>query len=1111
MWRGFLRGTHTDDQIESLFRHLQACDKCTSLLDSLPRESSDDSVLEALNAIASDDSLLNEPAYLRLQAKIAANGDSTSNDSGATKNESGKPVEGDPRIRRSHLGRFEIIRVIGIGGFGIVYLAHDPRLQRKVALKVPRHHALMTPELRRRFVWEGQAAAKLQHANVLSLFEAGESDGLPYIASEYCTGPRLTEVLKDGAHFTPTEIARLTLCLAEAVEHAHSRGILHRDIKPNNIMLEFGSDHGVALSDGTYRVPKLVDFGLAKPLLPTMEASREATASGMVLGTPAYMAPETIDGVADVRADIYSLGVVLYELLTGKKPFQVTSVVDLVKRGEIGDPPPPSSLRSNLSLDLETICLKCLRTSPGQRYAGMAQLAEDLARFLAGEPIHARRVGPVERALRWTKRHPAKGLLVTMAFLLPLLALTGLVLHNRQLKVALDRAEKSEAAAKRSEERATENASVSSRLLYAERIRQTFLAWEGANDARYQEYLSAYAGSPTAEDLRGIEWFFLRNLGSLLTGESVRKSHDGGVCCLRFSTSGECLATAGIDGFIKIWDVETRAELRSWKAHDTDVNKLAFFRDDKSLVSVGDDGAVRVWDFMTGTLLQEIAASEKRLFEIAYDSTGGRLVAAGDDGVHFLRQEDGQESATIRVEKVRALALSSSLIAHPDNGQKRIRITNMESLKPVLEIDTSLIGLVNDIVFCADGGRLAVASRQGFGQIYHASDGAILASLKGHRAAVNTVRFFSTNDQLIATGSDDRTIRIWNAHGAMMKTIRGHSAEVWTLDFSPDERLLASGDSNGFVRFWNWQAQSDIGQNVTAESIGAADSVPAVNYFADGLHLATTCGDAAFQVLNLNGRRLRTFGLSSDAAGVVGLALSANDRYAAVPYASGRVGLWNLGTREVRRIAAHDGKVWDCEFSPDGRFLATCGEDRHCRLWDVETGESLADGCAHRKPVVSLAFAPDGLTLATASIDGTAKLWQVPSLRVRHVLEGHTDVVSKVVFSPLGRTVATCSHDHSILLWDVASGKLCSQQLEPGHKKWVAALAFAADEKTLISGDNGGVVCFWQISTGRNLFSLGTGMTMIKEIAIPKHQKGLAVLIQTSKMSDGTLYLWNLD
>jgi eukaryotic-like serine/threonine-protein kinase len=464
---------------------------------------------------------------------------------------------------------YEILQRIGYGGMGVVYKARHEKLDRLVALKVVLGGGHASAADLARFQAEARAVAQLQHPNVVQLFDSGLHNGLPFLTLELVGGGSLAERLA-GTPLQPRAAAALVEPLARGVHYAHQHGVVHRDLKPANVLLGL---------DGT---PKVTDFGLAK----RAEDGSGLTASGAVLGTPSYMAPEQAGGQSKhvgPLADVYALGAILYECLTGAPPFRGPTPLDTLLLVVSKEPVPPTQLQPQVPRDLETICLKCLRKEPGKRYASAEALTEDLRRFRAGEPIKARPVGRVERAVKWAKRRPAvaglSGALVAVvvaAFALVLMALRQAQAEREETKKQLARAREH---------------------LFTVQLLRVAAVWERDPDAGYA-LLHDCDRCPI--DLRDFAWGWYEGRCLRQPQRDPLKGHTGAILLLAFSPDGKTLASGG--DVIKLWEVARVPARAVLKGHSGSVHSVAFSPDGKTLASLGQGGSQDwiLWDVASG-------------------------------------------------------------------------------------------------------------------------------------------------------------------------------------------------------------------------------------------------------------------------------------------------------------------------------------------------------------------------------------------------------------------------------------------------------------------------------------------------------------------------------
>src|SRR5262245_52312166 len=525
--------------------------------------------------------------------------------SGTTpKGEAGPP-------RTSAVPGYEILGELGRGGMGVVYKARQQGLGRVVALKMILAGAHAGAQQRLRFRGEAEAAARLHHPNIVQVYEVGEQDGCPYSSLEYVDGRSLNEALADGLP-PPLEAAALVEQLARAADYAHRRGIVHRDLKPGNVLLT---------QDGT---PKISDFGLAKRL----DEEQGRTRTGDVLGTPSYMAPEQAAGKSKAigpAADVYSLGAILYQTLTGAPPFEGQSAWETVHLVLTAEPEPPSRRNPRLPRDLETICLRCLDKDPAKRYPSALALADDLRRFQSGQPIQARPVGWPERAVKWGRRHPALAALLALSSGLLLALLAGgwaAALQESRSNRALQAAHQDLQGADRANRRALVRLNVTTGTHYLE-DEDLFgsLIWFARalkleeDDARRPAHRSRIAAVLRECPRLGQLWF-----------------HDGAVTDVTFSPDGRWVLTASDDHTARVWDAATgKPRFDAPLRHDAAVLRASFSPDGDRVVTAGADGTVRVWDAVTGRQLAALAGHQGAVRDARFSLDGRQVVTAGTD------------------------------------------------------------------------------------------------------------------------------------------------------------------------------------------------------------------------------------------------------------------------------------------------------------------------------------------------------------------------------------------------------------------------------------------------------------------------------------------------
>ncbi|HEV3137616.1 MAG TPA: serine/threonine-protein kinase, partial [Pirellulales bacterium] len=707
------------------------------------------------------------------------------------------------------IGRFPIVRELGRGGFSIVYLAVDERLGREIALKVQRPEALISAPLRERFLREAKTAARLRHPHIAGVHEVGEAGLRIWIASEYVAGDSLAAWLRTNPlPVAPRAAATFLAALAEAVEFAHRNGVLHRDLKPGNVLLESTRPNESVPIDLSAGNPKLIDFGLAK----LEEAQRLETRSGALIGTPPYMAPEQAAG--NVRqigpaTDVYGLGTILYELLTGRAVFGAANDVQTLRQVIEDEPVRPRKLRPGLPADLEAICLKCLEKLPHKRYATAGALAADIERFLAGQPTEARPPRLDERLVKWARRRPALAGLcaVSAAAAIAIVAITAT--YVARLREAKDEAEVSRAAAVVSAEKSERQEQAATQFLYASQMKLAYQALDQGEIEQVNEILDRYKpGSPSA-DLRGFEWYHLKR--RLHSERLTITAGQGELYAVTFSLDGRQVVSGGQDGTIRFWDAEGGQELKAISAHKSCVNVVVYSPSGTILASASCDHTIKLWDAATLQPLDTLEGHQNEVHCLAFCPTDPKLLAAGGHEP-VVRIWDLQTREIVRtfdaggdVNGLAWRADGKALYAAGGSADPRGYPHSANRTTYVWHMDDE------DVESYPWGSYCVAASSRGdvcwgfLNSTIHLGTGKdsqplVLSGQIGH---VDAVAFSPSGDRFASAGAD-RAIRIWDtATNVLRQVFPGHTARVQSLAFSPQGSSLASASFDGTVKLWS--------------------------------------------------------------------------------------------------------------------------------------------------------------------------------------------------------------------------------------------------------------------------------------------------------------------
>jgi len=963
------------------------------------------------------------------------------------------------------IGDYELIEEIDRGGMGVVYRARQRSLGRTVALKMLPLAQFSSAGSMERFRTEASMAAALQHPNIVAIHEVGDHEGQPYYSMDFIEGRNLDELVRDKP-LSARNAAGLLKTIAEAVHYAHGCDILHRDLKPSNVLMDsFGRPH-------------ITDFGLATKVesesdlrgespLPAddgdPDASRVAILSSTltlpdrIVGSPNYMPPEQASarrGAIGPSSDVYSLGAILFHLLTGRPPFQAETVEQTLLQLLNVEPPALRLLNASVPRDLETICLKCLGKESACRYPTAQALADDLGRFLKGEPIVAQPSGRAQRVLKWCRRHPGRAAAVAGLAIIAI-ASTWTTIHLRHLNREI-------------------------RLnLYVADMNVALRSWLEGNKAQAFELLKRHIPEGGEPDLRAFEW---RYLWKLCRGDYFQwlPKHQQVVGTVQFSPDGGRVATCAWDGTgtLRIWQRDTRSNLVTTAG----VTSLGGFTEDGRSVLVGrSDTSLQFLDAQSGFTNRVLPNAG----ELVAFSPRAQLVVVvtSNDVLRVLHLSESSQRLSVPGVTRRKLdyGWGDPIAISADGRWLALIQASANSLRPDiairlwdLEMGQELPSLpenrqVRCLEFSPDGTVLAVGDGNGVVKLWKVATRNFIR-LFAHESPVLSLAF-SPDSQILATGSaDQHSIRLWKVRDGepIPRTFTGQVGDVWSLAFSPNGRLLAGGSRNSPVRIWDLE-DSVIGETVPDRL--HADDYGNFNFSPDGRLMAGGCADNKVRVWEVTTLKVR--GILRNATYVAGF--SKDGRELLVATKDGVPQWWNFDSQAARPIPGYSGKlgrVIAVDLSPDRRMAALGLANGEIELLELNSGQIIGQPLSgHRGAVRSLAFSPGGDKLASGGSDKTVMVWDVHSQKGLGMCPEHKGGVFGVAISPNGQLLASGCGAETIKFWtlsNVSTGSLASISY---HSSTIRTLAFSTDGQTLASGSEDYTVKLWNIALRREVAS----------------------------------------
>jgi WD40 repeat protein/serine/threonine protein kinase len=953
----------------------------------------------------------------------------------------------------NRIANFKLLRMLGQGGFGAVWLAEDQNLGRQVALKLPK-----ASQKDSQLLHEAQTAARLRHANIVSIYEVGVASDQVFIASEFIDGEDLRDELARGRPAIPRAVQLMTT-LARAVHHAHEHGVVHRDIKPANIILNAAGD------------PFVTDFGIAKQLA----VDETISTDGQVVGTISYMSPEQAKGSTREtdRADIYALGVILFEMLTEYRPLRGNARA-IIHKKLYEDPPSPRRLVPSLPKDLETICLKCLEREPAKRYASAADLADELDRFAQGIPIKARPVSRGEKAWRWCRRKPAIASLLIGFLLSMTVGLAGVSFFWMQ---------------------ASNSAEQTRRSLYRTQMNLASKLWASGDVAGLQRTLANYKPGAAAADLRDFEWHYFNRLtepfvqvvnhGDVVTDVAVSRDgklfaatgadrmirvwnatsgklvrtlepRSGRIRSIEFSPVDDRLASAHSDGLVRLWNPLQHDHTTKEVHHGPGLNRTRFSPDGRSLVTAGNNGVARLWRVSESEPIADLSQPRKRVQDVRFSPDGDRIAVATQDGVIAIWDLNSEEYGHSLKTNSQVLA-----IAFGDGGQTLVTgsyggTLQLWQVKTGQRVRSSQVigGAIGDIEFLASVDLLAVVTTANELRLFDGSFREVRA-LATHTLTHGLLAQSRDGGSLVV-GSGDGSVKLLNVASLQRRDALWHDSHVRDIAFASGETHLATCAGDGSV--WLWELASGEGSELAAAS---GREMLALAASPTGNLLMAAGMNREIQVFSLE-KRTPTTSIPLPYSGFSSLAVSASGGLLACGSRGGSVRVYEHGSflEPKFELSESDAQVNDLLFSPLDNALVVAYSDGRIAFVNCHDGTVSSDRLQVASSPLALAFCYGGKQLVVGTQNGEIEFYDVATHESRQVVKAHSSRINALAVFPNDRRLVSGGRDRELRIWDIPTGELVTSL--PGHNRQVFAITVSSDGGTIISAGLAGDVRLWR-------------------------------------------------